>query len=178
MHDPDESADDRPPSKSARKREMHALRDLGARIAELPTAQRDGLPVSEPLRRALAEYDRLRAREARRRHLSYLGRLLRTEDVDALTTALTRLDASSAEATRALHDLEHWRDALVADERAVGAWCDACPETDRPRLRQLVRAARTEAERAGEPDPPKRAFRALFRFLREESGDAPPPPPA
>ncbi|MEE4381871.1 MAG: ribosome biogenesis factor YjgA, partial [Pseudomonadales bacterium] len=103
MHDPDESADDRPPSKSARKREMHALRDLGARIAELPAARRDGLPVSEALRRALAEYDRLRAREARRRHLSYLGRLLRTEDVDALTAALARLDASSAEATRALH---------------------------------------------------------------------------
>ena len=177
MQDPDETAPDLPPSKSARKREMHALRDLGARIAALPSARRDALPVSEALRRALVEYDRLRAREARRRHLSYLGRLLRTEDREALDAALERLDASSAEATRALHELEQWRDALVADERAVGAWCDACPDTDRPRLRQLVRAARLEAGRATEPDPPKRAFRALFRFLREESGAAPPPPP-
>ncbi|MEE4362006.1 MAG: ribosome biogenesis factor YjgA [Pseudomonadales bacterium] len=172
-------ADREPPSKSQRKREMHALRDLGARIAAMPTAQRDALPTSEALRKALAEHDRLRAREAKRRHLSFIGRLMRTEDLEALNAALDRLDAASAASASALHRLEQWRDALIAEDGALTLWCDAFPDTDRPRLRQLVRGARSEHERrAQEPDLPRRAFRSLFRFLRDEAGeqDLPPPP--
>lgn len=153
------------PSKSQIKREMHALRDLGERITELPNGQRDALPLSEAMRRALVEFTRIRSREARRRHLSFIGKLMRTEDVDAIHTALERSDTASAVHTRELHALEAWRDALMAGDNALSAFIDAYPGTDRPRLRAHLRSARREAERGRD----RRHFRILFQTLRDEA---------
>lgn len=157
------------PSKSQRKREMHALRDLGERITKLPRAQRDGLPKSEALTKALAEFDRIRSREARRRHLSFIGKVLRSEDLTELQAALERLDASSSAHTRTLHALESWREALIESDAGLDAFLGHWPHTDRPRLRNAVRAARREAEQA---EPARRHFRALFTLLRDETGAA------
>ncbi|HSG87708.1 MAG TPA: ribosome biogenesis factor YjgA [Pseudomonadales bacterium] len=168
--DPQDPLDeeDLPPSKSQIKREMHALRDLGQRITELSKGQRAALPLSEAMRRALVEFDRIRSREARRRHLSFIGKVMRTEDIDAITETLDRSDASSAVATRELHALEAWRDRLLADDEAMAAFITAYPNSDRPRLRALVRNARREAERDGD----RRHFRELFRILRDETARA------
>ena len=185
MSDPTDTEPARPdaadaPSKSSRKREMRALRDLGVRIAELPRAQRDALPQSEALAAALAEFDRIRSREARRRHLSFIGKLLRTEDTEALEEALAVLDAASAAHARSLHALEAWRDALLASDRALDAFLDRWPGTDRPRLRNALRAARRELE-VDEPGRQRRRYRELFQLLREETAagaELVPPPRA
>lgn len=153
------------PSKSQVKREMHALRDLGGRIAELPKGQRDALPLSEAMRRALLEYDRIRAREARRRHLSFIGKLMRKEDLAAIEARMNLQDAASAAHNRELHALEAWRTALLAEDAALARFIDAYPGTERPRLRALIRNARREAEQDGD----RRHFRELFRILREET---------
>lgn len=169
------------PSKSQVKREMKALRDLGERITELPRAQRDALPKGEKLTRALEEFDRIRSREARRRHLSFIGKVLRsTEDLDALVAAMEANDAASATHTRALHALEAWREALIESDAALVAFLDRWPTVDRPRLRNLLRAARREVEAAGQDAaPPRRRYRELFQLLREETAQGPelvPPP--
>jgi ribosome-associated protein len=166
--DPEADFGDEGPSKSQLKREMHALRELGERIATMPKGQRDALPLTEPLRRAMAEFDRIRSREARRRHLSFVGKLLRTEDTAPLLEALERLDGASAAASRELHVLEAWRDAILAGDDAVTELLDLRPTLERPQLRQLVRAARREAQAGGDE---RRRFRELFRFLREAAGD-------
>jgi ribosome-associated protein len=153
------------PSKTQRKREMHALRDLGERIRDLPRSQRDSLPLSEPMRRAMDEFDRIRSREARRRHLSFVGKLMRSEDLDAIGEAMDRFDAATAVAGRELHELETWRDALLESDAALSDFLDAHPATDRPRLRNAVRNARRERERGAE----RRHYRGLFRLLREET---------
>lgn len=183
MIDPEDDApelDDDLPSKSQRKREMRALRDLGERITELPRTRRDALPKSEKLARALEEFDRIRSREARRRHLSFIGKVLRTEDLDALTDAIESFDAASASHTRALHALEAWRDALLASDAALDAFLDRWPSVDRPRLRNLLRAARREFETgANDAAPQRRRYRELFQLLREETAEGPelvPPP--
>lgn len=172
--------EDELPSKTQRKREMRALRDLGVRITELPRAQRDQLPRSEALNRALEEFDRIRSREARRRHLSFIGKVLRSEDVDALTSALDAFDAASATHTRALHSLEAWRDALLASDAALAAFLERWPSVDRPRLRNLLRAARRELEAAdATAAPQRRRYRELFQLLKEETAEGaelvPPP---
>ena len=168
------------PSKSQIKREMRALRDLGVRITELPRAQRDALPKSEKLTRALEEFDRIRSREARRRHLSFLGKVLRSEDLDALVAAIEVNDAASATHTRALHALEAWRDALLASDAALDTFLTRWPSVDRPRLRNLLRAARRELEQVSQDAaPPRRRYRELFQLLREETAEGaelvPPP---
>lgn len=156
---------DEGPSKSQIKREMHALRDLGERITELPKGQRDALPLSEAMRRALAEFDRIRSREARRRHLSFIGKLMRSEDQDAIHETLERSDTASAVHTRELHAMEAWRTALLAEDSALSAFIDAYPGTDSPRLRAHIRNARREAERGQD----RRHYRVLFQTLRDEA---------
>ncbi len=168
--------DDEAPSKSQIKREMHALRDLGERIAELPASKRSELPLGARLQAALIEFDRLRAREARRRHLSFIGKLMREEDLDAVREGLERLDAASAVHARELHAVEAWRDLLIAEEARLAAFIDLYPEADRQHLRHLLRACRREADRDGN----RRHYRELFRTLRDTmstSGRSAEPPP-
>ncbi|MCC5886807.1 MAG: DUF615 domain-containing protein [Gammaproteobacteria bacterium] len=171
--------EDEAPSKSQIKREMHALRDLGERITQLSPAERRTLPLGTRMQAALVEFDRLRAREARRRHLSFIGKLMREEDLDAVRTGLEMLDAASALHARALHSLEAWRDALIESDDHLAAFIDRYPEADRPHLRNLIRSCR----RSGESEPSdgaRRHYRELFRTLREtvqQSGKPAEPPP-
>jgi ribosome-associated protein len=170
---------DEEPSKSQRKREVRALRDLGERITELPAGQRAALPKSEKLARALEEFDRIRSREARRRHLSFIGKVLRSEDLEAIEAALELHDAASASHNRALHALESWRDALIESDAALDGFLGRWPTVDRPRLRNALRAARRERTEATGARPERRRYRELFQLLREEtaSGAELVPPP-
>ena len=163
-----------PPSKSQVKREMQALRDLGHRLAELPLQQRADLPLSPALQGALAEYDRLRAREARRRHLSYVGKLLRSEDMEAIQAGLDRFDAASASHARNLHTLEAWRDAIIADDAWIAEFVAAVPAVDRPKLRQLAKRCRQDIDHDS-----RKHYRALYHCLRDAvalQGETPAPP--
>ncbi len=173
--------DDEAPSKSQIKREMHALRDLGERITELSPAQRSTLSLGPRLQAALVEFDRLRAREARRRHLSFIGKLMREEDLDTVRTGLEMLDAASALHARALHTLEAWRDALIGSDAQLAAFIDRYPQADRPHLRNLIRSCRRSSDQDGEhSDSARRHYRELFRTLREtveQSGMPAEPPP-
>lgn len=177
----DDNSDDEAPSKSQIKREMHALRDLGERITELTPAQRSTLPLGQRMQAALVEFDRLRAREARRRHLSFIGKLMREEDLDAIRTGLDMLDAASAIHARALHTLEAWRDALIDSDAQLAVFIDRYPQADRPHLRNLIRSCRRSSEKEGEhSDGARRHYRELFRTLREiveQSGTPAEPPP-
>jgi len=172
----DQDNDDEAPSKSQIKREMHALRDLGERIADLSPTQRSTLPLGTRMQAALVEFDRLRAREARRRHLSFIGKLMREEDLEALRKGLEMLDAASASHARALHALEAWRDALIASDAQLAAFIDRYPHADRPHLRNLIRRCRRSGDGEGGPGASaRRHYRELFRTLREtvEQSDSP-----
>lgn len=59
---------------------MHALQDLGKRMLDLSNDQLDTLPISETLRSAIEESRRIRQNEAKRRHLQYVGKIIRQED--------------------------------------------------------------------------------------------------
>ncbi|MEJ7747565.1 MAG: ribosome biogenesis factor YjgA, partial [Luteimonas sp.] len=78
-------------------------------------------------------------------------------------------DASRRE-TAHLHQVEAWRDRLLADgDAALNALLDKYPAADRQRLRQLARNAVEERNR----NKPPHAYRELFRELRallEEPG--------
>ena len=71
-------------SKTQVKRELHALQDLGERLAGLPAEQLDRLPLTDPLRKALAEAPKHKTHIARKRHVQYLGKLMRDQDLEVL----------------------------------------------------------------------------------------------
>ena len=151
------------PSKSQRKREMHQLQALGERLVELNQEQIAGIPLGTELLQALEEMRRIKGREARRRQLQYIGRLMRHEDGDAIAAALERLRAGGIEQTRRLHQLERWRDRLIEQgDGALGELIATHPGADRQQIRQLVRSARREQEL----NKPPVASRKLFRYLR------------
>ena len=115
-----DSQDDAPeylgPSKSQLKREMHQLQDLGRRMLDLSNDQLNTLPISETLRAAIEESRRIRQNEARRRHLQYIGKIIRQEDdPEGLTRAIDAFDAGSEEHTRRHHLAERWRDRMIEE---------------------------------------------------------------
>jgi ribosomal 50S subunit-associated protein YjgA (DUF615 family) len=68
------------PSKSQRKREAHALQALGAQLVALPRAHLARLTLPDALREAVVTAQGLRPHGARRRHLQYIGTLMRQLD--------------------------------------------------------------------------------------------------
>src|SRR5215470_14051043 len=78
------------PSKTQRKRDAHALQVLGGQLVALSTTQLVRLELPEPLHEAVLAAQRMRAHEARTRHLQYIGKLMRQLD----PTALRRIRAA------------------------------------------------------------------------------------
>lgn len=176
-------------SRTAAKRRMQALQELGEELVALKESQIRRLPASEQLTEALLQAKAMPRREARRRQVQYIGKLMRREDAAALEQAL-QLTADSA-ARVDVQEAEQWRSRLLRDDAAVQEWVAAYPETDVQRLRSLIRQARRDAQRLREQQAQQMhgvqgdavaeagagakaggtknsAFRQLFQLLREQ----------
>jgi ribosome-associated protein len=164
MTEDNESQNNERPSKSERKRQMHALQSLGEELANLPNAELAALPVPDSLRDAIDTARRIKSREALRRQFQYIGKLMRSLDTSAMEAALEERRQRDQIMTRSFHELEAWRDRLIAEGMpAIDAVKAELHSADRQKLRQLVSLARKEAE-SGQP---LKHSRQLFRYLRE-----------
>jgi ribosome-associated protein len=164
-HTPEDQPFDRP-SKSQRKREMQRLQNLGEQLAALPPHSLVDLPLSEDLQAALDELRRIHSREARRRQLQFIGRLMRSEDGEAIAAGLARLAAGNLQQTRLLHRAEQWRDRLLREgDGALAELLAEYPEGDAQPLRQLLRKARQEREQARPPAATRHLLRTLRRLM-------------
>jgi ribosome-associated protein len=95
--------------------------------------------------------------------MQYIGKLMRSVDPAPIREKLKVWDGLSAEHTAQQHRVERWRDRLLEDDAAIDELLRAHPGIDARRLRALARKAREERS-AGTP---LRAYRDLFRALRE-----------
>jgi ribosome-associated protein len=155
-------------SKTQRKAEMDALQALGKALLNVGSARRAELDLPERLVDALDAAQRITQREARRRQLQFIGRLMRDIDAVPIRTRLAQwADAPNAEKAR-LHALERWRERLLAEGDALNRLCAEHPAADLARLAALVDAV--HAERAH--GQPPRAYRELFRALTVVLGAA------
>lgn len=157
-------------SKSQIKREMQAYQELGRRLVELKPAQLEKLPLTDKLRAALEEAHRHTARGALKRHLSFVGKLMREQpELEAIQSYVDRQDSSSQAHAQYFHQLERWRDRLLtgsAEEQE--AFIAAYPDADRQTIRQLVRQAQKEAAE----NKPSAAARKLFKMIRQVAENA------
>ena len=149
-------------SKTKRKQEMHALQALGAALVALPESQLGDLSLESRLYEAVLAAKRIRSHEAKRRQIQYIGRLMREVDAEPIRERLATIEGHSAQATAQHRRLEAWRERLVADDEALTEFAAAFPGADLQALRALLRNARKETK---EGKPP-RAYRELFRFLK------------
>ena len=158
------------PSKSQLKRESHDLQALGAEVAALPDGRLADTPMPEALREAIREYRRTRSHEGRRRQLQFIGKLMRSAEVEPLREAVAAARLGTARDALRLHEAEQWRASLLADDAALTRWAGEHPDIDLQHLRSLIRAARAETRPDAAPGTAVRqgrAFRELFQFIRE-----------
>lgn len=154
---------DLPPSKSELKREMQALQELGKQLLALPGSLLDKMPLSEDMREAMALYNRIPQREAKRRQLQYIGKHMPKEAVADIRAALEQIENDNKQFRLHFHRLEAMRDELISDSDALTRMLDEHPALDKQQLRNLVRQAQKEKSQQKAPA----ASRKLFRFLRE-----------
>jgi ribosome-associated protein len=162
-------AESGPASKTRRKKEMHALQALGERLTELTRDELAQIDLPEELREAIAFAQRVTAHEARRRHLQYVGKLMRRVDAEHVLAQVGRATGSSQAAVALMHQAEQWRDRLLADDAALTELLSRYPSPDSQWLRSTIRAARRE-HAAGKP--PKHA-RELYRWLHRHFDPTP-----
>lgn len=155
------------PSKTRRKQEMHELQELGAALVALSSAHLAAMTLPEALAQAVREARRMQSHGAKRRQVQFIGRLMRDLDPEPIRAQLAAVEGGSA-AARARHQrLEHWRARLLADDGALTEFAREYARADLQQLRALLRNARKEQD---EGRPP-RAFRDLFRAIREAAGE-------
>jgi len=152
------------PSKTQRKREMHALQELGQELVDLSRDQLAGIDLPDELREAIDFAHRVTSHEGRRRHLQYIGKLMRRVDADEVRAAIGRATGESRAAVALMHLAERWRDRLLDDDDALTAFIADRPLADVQWLRATIRAARREHQ-AGQA--PKHA-RVLYRWLHDQ----------
>lgn len=159
-----------PPSKTRRKAEMDALQDLGAKLLEVSPGRLAELELPERLSEALEATRRITQREARRRQLQFIGRLMRDVDPAPIRDRLARwAEGPNAEKARA-HAAESWRERLLAEAGALDRLCAERPAADRTRLAALIEDARAEAAHSEPPRAYRELYRALNRLFDAERG--------
>ena len=155
------------PSKTKKKQEMHELQKLGAALVQLSAAHLARISLPEDLAQAVREARRIRSHEGKRRQVQFIGRLMRALDPEPIRAQLAVVEGGSAQARASHQRVEHWRARLMEDEDALTQFARECAGADLQQLRALLRNARKEQ---AEGKPP-RAYRELFRIIREAAGE-------
>jgi ribosome-associated protein len=150
------------PSKTQRKKDMHALQEIGEQLVELDPKKLTEFDLPEILVDAIKLARPMQKHGARRRQLQYIGRLMREVDASPIQEKLDSWQQNSKQQTARLHQLERWRERLLSDEHALTEFAKQYPQADLQRLRLLIRNA--QKEKAAEK-PPK-SFRLLFQELQ------------
>lgn len=150
-------------SKSQRKRDMLALQKIGESLIKLTEEQLANVLMPDTLRAAIQHSKSLTSHEAKRRHLQYIGKLMREVDAEAIKHALQRIQAVRENNTAQFHYIEQWREKLIsAGDDALTLFLKDHPENDRQQLRQLIRKAQQDRK----SNKNTGAETALFKYLR------------
>tara|TARA_R110002167_G_scaffold17840_1_gene67751 strand:+ start:1496 stop:2062 length:567 start_codon:yes stop_codon:yes gene_type:complete len=153
-------------SKSQIKREMNALQDLGKKLIDLKDNQLVKMPITDELFRAIKESKNITQREATRRHLQFIGKLMRDQDAEAIQYALDEFDSGSQRFAQATHELEVWRTRLIEKSSAVVTeYVEKYPKTNVQYLRQLIRNAVKDQKNEKNTGAAKK----LFQYLKDNS---------
>ncbi len=168
----DETGDFFSPSRSQQRRDALDVLALGEQLVAMSAAQLARLPIPEALLPHIRDSQRISSYIARKRQIAFLAKQMRKlddEELEAIRDAMSKDGDAAKRETASLHRVEALRDALLGDngDAARTELLDAYPHADRQHLRQLVRNAHDERKR----NKPPRAYRELFRELRELLAD-------
>jgi len=161
---PDDESEFEGPSKSERKRNAHDAQKLGEQLIELKSLDLEAFGLPEPLLDAILEARRIKSRAGLVRQRQYVGKLMRSVDLDPIRAALAARSEHAARDTQQFKRVEHWRDRLIAEgPAALDELMQWRSGMDRAEWLERIAAAQSERARLGASGA---ASRELFRALR------------
>lgn len=139
-------------SKSQLKRDSKELQSLGKKLASFSTEQLAKVPLNDKMQDAIELAHKLsNKRGALKRHFQFIGKVLRSIDVDPIISAVEAIENTDKSGKLIFKKMEYWRDRIVAEgDPAINECCEQNNNMDRQKLRQLSRnhkQAQTDAKK-------------------------------
>ncbi|MEP7154584.1 MAG: ribosome biogenesis factor YjgA [Betaproteobacteria bacterium] len=152
-------------SKSQKKRDMLALQDMGAELVELSVDTLKKMDLPEQLLTAVLDCKRIPTSKhgGFKRQMQYIGKVMRNVEAAPIAEQLQAIKAPNKQQTALHHLAERWRERLLEDATAVGAFINEFPEGDRALIERYVQASKDEKAKS---KPPKH-FRLLYQALHD-----------
>lgn len=149
-------------SKSEIKRELLALKELGKELIALPKNELDKLDLPDEILDAVIDAQKM-SKGALKRQTGFIGGLIAEFDHDEITRKLAQLKQPHQGKVKQFHQLETWRDRLLAgDDDVYGELIAEFDDFDVQHVRQLVRNAQREARQGKAP----KSARQVFQYLQ------------
>ncbi|MCY4044658.1 MAG: DUF615 domain-containing protein [Cellvibrionales bacterium] len=151
-------------SKTDIKKEMAALRELGAEISKLPNKIYQSLNLPEDVNEGFQTLKRIQSHQARKRQYQYIGKLLRDIDTDPILQAID--DWKNGRKTLQVKNkkMEQLAKKLIEGDKNVhNDFFNEHSTIDIQKARQLIRAAIKEKK----SEKPNGASKKLIQFLKD-----------
>jgi ribosome-associated protein len=162
---------DSKPSKSARKREHHALQALGEQLIELKESELKTVPMDENLLEAILDAQQIKAHGALRRQRQLIGKLMGHVDPEPIRNALAALGADSRRNKQIFTQAERWRDRISNEGSEAVDEFQAAVHCDTSELRRIAAELSSAPNQAIERRLRKQIFRQLHDLLAAQPQD-------
>jgi len=153
--------------RTAAKRAAKEVEEVARQLVDLPEAEVAKLPISGEVRKELETTRRTTGRGGAKRQLKHFAGMLRRyeEEREELEAWLAGYHASHHQEVQAFHDLEKLRERLCDSQLGAQALAEVrerFPRLNVKKLQGLIRSVQASKD--------KKAFRDIFRMLKEEAG--------
>jgi ribosome-associated protein len=170
-NEPEHDEDDLIISRTAQKKSMQIYIKIGAELLNLSRSQLGTIPVYNELSDALNVAKKIKVGNALKRQMSFIGKLIRTNNHTEIQAALDELTLQDSRHESISKKAEKWREKLLAEEpTALAEFIGAHPNCDKQKLNQLVRSAIKEVKRESNNIDTSvgssKNKKALFKLLR------------
>ncbi|RLV59023.1 ribosome-associated protein [Parashewanella curva] len=157
--------DDEYISRTEFKHESAEIQKFGEQLAALSKKQLQMMELDEFLFDNLVKVKTIKPKtEAYRRQMQYIGKLMRTADLDEVKQKFQKLHLLTGNETIQVQKFERIRDEVLAEgDSKIHELISEHPQLDRQKLRQLVRQAKKELAK----NPESKANKELFVYLRQ-----------
>lgn len=158
--------DELPPSKTRRKRQAKAVEQFAEQLVNLPANQFAQLQLADDVIQEVEAARATRGRGSQKRQTKHLAAVLRQreDELSQVVAQLQGLDQVARGEKRQFHQLENLRDQLCdpgSFDSAFAEMLEQFPQIERNVIGRLARSVHQHGD--------KRAFREIFRRLRDET---------
>jgi len=153
------------PSKNMRKREQHALQQLGEQLIPLKDQELDAMGLSDDLLAAVRAASKIKAHGALRRQKQLIGKLMRQADADLIRARLGTVGAREQQEKRLFAEAESWRDRLLSERPTARAEFASLTGADDAELARLLDELATTLDERREKSLKRQVFRRVHDIL-------------